>query len=179
MQRDLADAGYALAVITPPICTLSYGFMAEIFTWHMLKGGDPATAPLVCKLWATVGYSTPEYGPEHSSPVVIPASRRSLMHRPRQIMFGPLLFQIQSSPDQTTLLWLSSISSGDSSQSSSLADGPFAEAAAGGRQRVIIRIRCPSVFKSRTPDFLDTGLFTSLFRSGPRPLRKTITQDQT
>ena len=42
LQR--ADAGYALAGITSPICTLSYGFMAEISICHMIMGGDPATA---------------------------------------------------------------------------------------------------------------------------------------
>ena len=59
LRRKLADAKHELTVINSPILILPYEITAEIFNYHMLMGGDLTNALLVCKLWASVGKSSP------------------------------------------------------------------------------------------------------------------------
>ena len=59
LRRRLEGAPYELSVVNSPTLVLPYELMAEIFDWHMLKGGRWTTTLLVCKRWSMVAYSSP------------------------------------------------------------------------------------------------------------------------
>ena len=59
LRRELEGAPYELSVVNSSTLVLPYELMAEIFDWHMLRGGRLKTLLLVCKRWTMAAYSSP------------------------------------------------------------------------------------------------------------------------